>query len=249
MIAFFRKIRQRLLTENKVSRYILYAIGEIVLVVIGILIALGINNANEEDKNRAQERLILEDLRTEYDQNKEQLAKVMADYEKQFELLQELLHYISPTPKTVKDEQIDAFIFGLGNLPDYVLSRDIMNSIISSGKISLITNRDINYALSGNSQIYEQFVKWMELNEKQVYDIILPYVMDKYPIKRVMNNFFGKSDVTSEFSIDKQALLTDIRFESMVANRMLDIETVLIRARMLAKNQEQVLELISRELE
>jgi hypothetical protein len=50
MIKFFRKIRQRLLTENKFSKYLLYAIGEIVLVVIGILIALGVNNWNQENK-------------------------------------------------------------------------------------------------------------------------------------------------------------------------------------------------------
>ena len=52
MIKFFRKIRQRLLTENKFSKYLLYAIGEIILVVIGILIALQINNANEANNPR-----------------------------------------------------------------------------------------------------------------------------------------------------------------------------------------------------
>jgi len=48
MIKFFRRIRQQLLTENKFSKYVLYAIGEIVLVVIGILIALQINTWNED---------------------------------------------------------------------------------------------------------------------------------------------------------------------------------------------------------
>ena len=47
MIKFFRKIRQKLLSENKFSKYLIYAVGEIVLVVIGILIALQINNWNE----------------------------------------------------------------------------------------------------------------------------------------------------------------------------------------------------------
>tara|TARA_R110001632_G_scaffold227288_1_gene361714 strand:- start:556 stop:1584 length:1029 start_codon:yes stop_codon:yes gene_type:complete len=51
MIKFFRKIRQNLLTENKFSKYMIYAIGEILLVVIGILIALNINNNNELKKN------------------------------------------------------------------------------------------------------------------------------------------------------------------------------------------------------
>ena len=51
MIKFFRKIRQKLLTENKFSKYLLYAIGEIILVVIGILIALSVNNWNQETKD------------------------------------------------------------------------------------------------------------------------------------------------------------------------------------------------------
>lgn len=50
MINFFRKIRQNLLSENKFSKYLIYAIGEIILVVVGILIALSINNWNESKK-------------------------------------------------------------------------------------------------------------------------------------------------------------------------------------------------------
>ncbi len=52
MIKFFRKIRQKLLTENKFSKYLIYAIGEIVLVVIGILIALSINNWNQKQQQK-----------------------------------------------------------------------------------------------------------------------------------------------------------------------------------------------------
>ncbi len=50
MIKFFRKVRHKLLTENKFSKYLLYAIGEIILVVIGILIALSINNKNQQNQ-------------------------------------------------------------------------------------------------------------------------------------------------------------------------------------------------------
>ena len=49
MIKFFRNIRKALLAENKFTKYLMYAIGEIVLVVIGILIALSINNWNEDN--------------------------------------------------------------------------------------------------------------------------------------------------------------------------------------------------------
>ena len=67
MIKFFRKIRQKLLSEDKFRKYLLYAIGEIILVVIGILIALQINNWNQNRLNKQLEsqyyERLLEDVR------------------------------------------------------------------------------------------------------------------------------------------------------------------------------------------
>ncbi len=69
MIKFFRKIRQRLVTENKFSKYLLYAIGEIALVVIGILIALSLNNWNQKNSERNLEKRytlsLIEDAKTD----------------------------------------------------------------------------------------------------------------------------------------------------------------------------------------
>jgi len=79
MIKFFRKIRQRLLTENKFSKYLVYALGEIVLVVIGIIIALQLNiwNESRKEQNRMLETyvnllddLINEDLNIKFHQNR-----------------------------------------------------------------------------------------------------------------------------------------------------------------------------------
>jgi len=67
MIKFFRKIRQKMLTENKFSKYLIYAIGEIVLVVIGILIALAINDWNEGLKERILELNTLRELNSSFE--------------------------------------------------------------------------------------------------------------------------------------------------------------------------------------
>ena len=64
MIKFFRRIRQKLMTENKTSKYLLYAIGEIILVVIGILIALQINNWNENRKLKGEEIKLLQNFKS-----------------------------------------------------------------------------------------------------------------------------------------------------------------------------------------
>jgi hypothetical protein len=65
MIKFFRKIRQRLLTENKLSKYLIYAIGEILLVMIVILLALQVNNWNEKNKKKEIQLTQLSDLKIE----------------------------------------------------------------------------------------------------------------------------------------------------------------------------------------
>lgn len=63
MINFFRKIRQKILSENRFSKYLIYAVGEIVLVMIGILLALQVNNWNEKKKNEDLEVAVLQELK------------------------------------------------------------------------------------------------------------------------------------------------------------------------------------------
>ncbi len=65
MISFFRKIRQKLLQQNRVTRYLVYAIGEIFLVVIGILIALQVNNWNENRKQEIEKKKLTASLAEE----------------------------------------------------------------------------------------------------------------------------------------------------------------------------------------
>ena len=73
MIKFFRHIRKSLLMENKTSKYFKYAIGEIILVVIGILIALSINNWNENKKAKEKEVKLLIELKDDLQETKTDL--------------------------------------------------------------------------------------------------------------------------------------------------------------------------------
>ena len=85
MIPFFRKIRFKLAQDNKFLQYSRYATGEIVLVVIGILIALQINNWNEEKKTRKIELKLLEELRADLEETK---VDLLTDIDKaEYELL------------------------------------------------------------------------------------------------------------------------------------------------------------------
>lgn len=79
MIKFFRHIRQKLLSENKFSKYLIYALGEIILVVIGILIALWINNINEDNKSKEKERLALAEIVSDLEYSINDLNKTKSE--------------------------------------------------------------------------------------------------------------------------------------------------------------------------
>ncbi len=91
MIKFFQKIRQKLLKQSKIQSYFIYAIGEIVLVVIGILIALSINNWNQERIVKIENQVILQNLNKEFSENLIQLDSRISDFDKVIDGLDKLL--------------------------------------------------------------------------------------------------------------------------------------------------------------
>jgi hypothetical protein len=78
MLRFFRKIRQKLLSENQLGKYLTYAIGEIILVVIGILIALQINNANTNRKETQTLHGYLSNIKNNIESDKKQIEEIIA---------------------------------------------------------------------------------------------------------------------------------------------------------------------------
>jgi hypothetical protein len=96
MMRFFRNIRQRLLSKNNVKKYLLYAVGEIFLVMIGILLALQVNNLNEERKNKALERAYLSDIHQDFLKNKNQFEERLKKYRSQFQIADSLCRHVFP---------------------------------------------------------------------------------------------------------------------------------------------------------
>ena len=101
MIKFFRHIRQSMIKENRTSKYLLYAIGEIILVVIGILIALQINNWNEERKTTANLSKALKALKTDLVQDSLLIANHLPDVNYQYQLNESLRERIARPKATV----------------------------------------------------------------------------------------------------------------------------------------------------
>lgn len=151
MLPIFRKIRKKMALDNKPIQYLRYAIGEIILVVIGILIALQVNNWNEKRKNFAKYKAVLEQIYTVLDQDIQEMENVehllnqkasLIDSllyhkpEMDLKLLPSLLYYIDAFPESFISEasyQMNFLEFDQENIAQNSLSKSI--STYSSGKL------------------------------------------------------------------------------------------------------------------
>jgi len=136
MIKFFRKIRQNLLSEGKTEKYLKYAIGEIVLVVIGILIALQINNWNENRKTEIKIKNSLIALRNDLIQDTLLIRKRLPFINEQYNLNESLRARVSKPTATI-DTLVHVMRFGFN--PNWVVqipyNTNTYNSLIQTGLI------------------------------------------------------------------------------------------------------------------
>ncbi len=167
MIKIFRKVRQRLLTENKIIKYLLYAIGEIVLVVIGILIALGINNKNEHQKLVQKEIEMLYLLQESLDNDLEKFDIVSAFYERsKVSIIRVLDHLEKDLPyedSLAYDFYNTTLTYEEGSFTDGVFET------LKSRGIDLISNTDLRQQIL---MVYDDADPWMETCEKRYVEII-----------------------------------------------------------------------------
>ena len=145
MIKFFRKIRQKMLTENKFSKYLTYALGEIILVVIGILIALGINNWNENRKDSKQERIVLMSLLDNLHLAKNQSELLISEEEALKKRLIRILG-IESNPNVNINQIIPDSIFKttVWDLQNDQPTFNVYSNLKNTNKLSLIKNKNVN---------------------------------------------------------------------------------------------------------
>jgi hypothetical protein len=146
MLKFFRRIRQNLLLQGKTSRYFKYAIGEIVLVMIGILLALQVNNWNENRKDIAKEQQILLSLQEEFKQNIKEL-----EFDHQINLncinaIRALLNF--DETGDFETRTIDSLMGQAYNFATFDARLGVYNDISSSGNLELIRDSKLRYKLN-----------------------------------------------------------------------------------------------------
>lgn len=219
-----------MLTENKFSKYLLYAIGEILLVVIGILIALQVNNWNTERTNDNAALKLMSRIQLESEQNQEEL-KIRIEVVNSLLINAEgLIKLFNRDYTNSNIRTVDSLISDLLFTPSLNYKSSTLDEALNSGIVSLIQSDSLRDQLYQVPNFYDNILFFEKLILDDYKNNLMPYLYDNISLRQIDGTFatikdrIGKSKLDD---IDNRKVLSDVKFESMVDNKMYDLNSLL----------------------
>ncbi len=206
MINFFRIIRQRLLTESKFSKYLLYAIGEILLVVIGILIALQINNSNTNRIKKQFEMQSYKNIKSQLVDDLEEITNVYNYNKNSTKQIEHAIKLIANKDFRTKDT-LAILSMSLSMYSNFFGSGNIYESLANSGDLKLLKNPEIPRKLLKLEMTYT-FINSLE---DQNWDMLMEELS---PELRGVINYSTFKAVKPEklYSLEMQNLFVEFKY-------------------------------------
>jgi hypothetical protein len=253
MIKFFSKIRQKTLTDNKFSKYLIYAIGEIILVVIGILIALAINNNNGERKTRIKELNYLSGIESDLNLNLIELKTFITTRETSVSSAETILDFFNNKKEVVPDE----FNFNSLNVQiwyPFKKNDNTYQELINSGNLAIISNDSIKDILI-NSQLGYKQISFLETHMQYDFEnYIYPIYFSTTDLESDISNYAfqvsnGTDGVRTELSKEKiELLLKNQTFKNGFVLSIFNNKNLITEYKNMILTTEKLIDLIDSEL-
>lgn len=215
MMKFFRKIRQRILKEKKFSKYLLYAIGEILLVVIGILIALQVNNWNQGRLNILEEKSILENINAEFQINEDKFIKTHNRAKQALNASKTISSLIGSSHKELSAINIDSLIYMVFEYDNFTVSENTILDITQSGRLQIIRSKQLK------NHIYQWTQQKKVINENYFLArtksaLLVRYLSSRYSLKNI--DMYGPFEwqEKSKLPNDQFQIFYELEFENIL---------------------------------
>lgn len=254
MLKFFRKIRRGLIAEKKVGNYVLYAIGEIVLVVIGILIALAIDNANEDSIKHKKQQVYLIGLKKEFETSQNKLKTLIAVNKKSYEDSKAIIGFMQDPDCSPNEEELSNLLYNaLAFDISYNPNNSLLEEMINSGSLKDLSNPHLRVLLTNWISNLDDISKQEAMLDHERDQIINMFRTNENSIKTIYD-LTGVSDdlglpVATEL-LSNLALLQSTEFENNLLMFILtSITTETMHYAPLMQSMDEILATIEGEIE
>ena len=181
MLTILRRIRRSLIDSGGARKYLLYAIGEITLVVIGILIALQINNWNQNRLDHNKAELMLREINSEFLINKKELTNTLKVYKRVFEKLGIMIESFPIDVNAHEIDSLTSFFQGSSTVLDADLSEGSVSALINSSAFEIISNPELRTLLVQWRDLVADYQKAEAMVIKHTVEEYFPYMDEHMP--------------------------------------------------------------------
>jgi hypothetical protein len=221
MLNFFKKPLEKFLKEGNLKKYLTYALGEIIIVVIGILLALYLNNWNQKRTNKKQEIQFYQSMKNQLNEDLNTLIGEMnynQNYLDQFSYAKKLILLNDKS----KADTLEKIVLNMVRYSDFRRKSNVYQTLVNSGEITLINNYKITERLQSLEENYNYINRLEENHATIIISQIIPAIKQVIQFDPLMIE-----DAGTLFSYKFQNnfdMLIDINIEKMEAYKQAKIE-------------------------
>lgn len=252
MISFFRKVRQKLLSQNKVTRYLVYALGEILLVVIGIFIALQLNIWNEKNKEAKEANKFITRLLEEVTTNIGHVKNQIAIENQQIQSSKRILSMFNEPINEYSSSELDSLIFNVlaANSVDFNTGTLVEGQ--NTGKIALIALDELRSHLYNLPAVLEIVRRREAISAQDVNEQFAAFLYEHYNYRNMDNNYSrekGNIGDTHFKEYSNLVLFESQMFENLIDNRFYNNKSQKMDLQKLLDELQLIEKLINQELQ
>lgn len=201
MIKFFRNIRQQLLSKSRLRKYCIYAFGEIVLVMIGILLALQVNNWNNKRIQNKKEAIYIENIHNQFLFNKSQLETVTLYHQKVYDNVTKILNLMPIDDKLTNMDSLSSYVSGTFYQYTFNPQQSTVNSLTNTSSFEILSNRTLRELLQNWEELFKDYQEEEISFQNYFHSSFLPYLKNHVSLLNHSNsaNIFDDRNITSNF--------------------------------------------------
>ncbi|MFC4720854.1 DUF6090 family protein [Geojedonia litorea] len=206
------------MSQNKFRKYLLYALGEIILVMIGILLAFQVNSWKEARDNKSLELQMMADLNSEFKNNLTKIRASIKQYQGTEQAIRLLMSKMKATPQEINLINTDSLIAKAIDVFDYRPTQNTLTEILSSGNLKFITKDSLKYKLlDWSAELNEINEAWLTLDDF-IQHMVIPYLTENVSMRNIDKYSLMAWEEKSKFEIDYNTLFHDLKFENHLDN-------------------------------
>lgn len=216
MAKTFRNIRQKLIAENQVGKYVRYAIGEILLVVIGILIALQVHSWHQHQIDQREASNIKANLHEEFTENRALLNTSRNEFKKSIASGLALIHLVGVSRSELEKHNLDSLLYFTFESASYLPSENSLQDILQSGRLNLISNKTLRENLLFWSASMKRLKNIDDNSSDWVTNHMIPYLLPYMSLREMDQYGNNPGGGKSRLHTDYYPLFQKLEFENML---------------------------------